>query len=101
MSFLTEPEPARGIPLPVVPGIRRIVAPNPTKMTYWGTNTYLIDTANGVLVLDPGPENRDHVAAILQAADAPIIGIMLSHTHADHLGATTALQAATGAPTYG
>ena len=97
MSFLTEPEPVRGEPHPVAPGIRRIVAPNPSVMTYWGTNTYLIDTPGGVLVLDPGPDDAGHVAAVLATAGAPIVGILLSHTHHDHLGATAALRAATGA----
>ncbi len=43
MQFLTEPEPPRSVPLPVLPGISRIVAPNPGPMTYWGTNTYILD----------------------------------------------------------
>ena len=54
MPFLTEPEPERGAVLPVLPGISRIVAANPGPMTYYGTNTYLIDTPDGIAVLDPG-----------------------------------------------
>ena len=54
MPFLTEPEPERGAVLPVMPGISRIVAANPGPMTYYGTNTYLIDTPDGIVVLDPG-----------------------------------------------
>ena len=100
MSFLTEPEPPRGVPTPVAPGIRRLVASNPSVMTYWGTNTYLVDTPGGVLVLDPGPDDATHVAAILRTAGAPIRAILLSHTHHDHLGATAALRAATGAPVH-
>ena len=56
MPFLTEPEPERGANVPVLPGISRIVANNPGPMTYFGTNTYLIDTPDGLVVLDPGPE---------------------------------------------
>ena len=97
--FLTEPEPPRGVPVPVAPGIRRIVAPNPGAMTYWGTNTYLIDEPGGHLVLDPGPDDAAHVAAVLAAG--PVTRIVLSHTHADHLGALSALRAATGAPVFG
>ncbi len=100
MSFLTEPEPARGVALPVHPGIRRIVAANPGVMTYWGTNTYLIDAPGGVLVLDPGPDDPAHARDVLAAAGGPVIGILLSHTHHDHLGATAALRAATAAPVY-
>lgn len=102
MGFLTEAEPARGVALDVVPGIRRVVARNPSVMTYHGTNTYLIDGADGLTVLDPGPDDPVHVREVIAAAaGAPIRRIVLSHTHHDHLGATAALQAATGAETWG
>ncbi len=97
MAFLTEAEPARGLALPVADGIRRIVAPNPTPMTYHGTNTYLIDGADGTVILDPGPDDAGHVQAILTATGGRVARILLSHTHHDHLGALPALQAATGA----
>ena len=101
MPFLTEPEPARGVPTPAAPGIRRIVAPNPSPMTYWGTNTYLIDTPDGALVLDPGPDDTTHVAAILTALGTTHVrAIVLSHTHHDHVGAVPALRRATGAPVH-
>lgn len=102
MPFLTEPEPERGAILPVMPGVSRIVAANPGPMTYYGTNTYLIDTADGIAVLDPGPEEHpEHVEAILRATGPNIALILVSHTHHDHVGAVPALQAATGAPTVG
>ncbi|MDR3538777.1 MAG: MBL fold metallo-hydrolase, partial [Acetobacteraceae bacterium] len=102
MPFLTEPEPVRGDSLAVLPGIRRIVADNPGPMTYFGTNTYLLDTAEGLAVLDPGPEaHPEHVEAILRHAGGPIALILVSHTHHDHVGAVPDLQARTGAPTVG
>ncbi|HEY4040274.1 MAG TPA: MBL fold metallo-hydrolase [Rhodopila sp.] len=102
MPFLTEPEPERGASLPVVPGVSRIVANNPGPMTYYGTNTYLIDTPEGLAVLDPGPEGHpEHVEAILRHTGGQIAFILVSHTHHDHVGAVPALQAATGAPTVG
>jgi glyoxylase-like metal-dependent hydrolase (beta-lactamase superfamily II) len=102
MPFLTEPEPERGAVLPVMPGISRIVAANPGPMTYHGTNTYLIDTTKGTVVLDPGPEEHpEHVAAILRATGPNVALILVSHTHHDHVGAVPALQDATGAPTVG
>ncbi len=101
MPFLTEPEPVRGAVLPVLPGISRIVAPNPTPMTYHGTNTYLIDSDQGLMVLDPGPDSAPHVQAVLEATGGRVAKILLSHTHHDHLGALPALRAATGAPVHG
>src|ERR1700710_839591 len=102
MSFLTEPEPERGARLPVLPGISRIVANNPGPMTYFGTNTYLIDTPEGTAVLDPGPDGHpEHVEAIMRHTGGQIAFILVSHTHHDHVGAVPALQAACGAPTVG
>ena len=102
MSFLTEPEPERGANLPIMPGISRIVANNPGPMTYFGTNTYLIDTPAGLAVLDPGPEDHpDHIDAIMRHPGGQIAYILVSHTHHDHVGAVPALQAACGAPTVG
>ncbi len=102
MPFLTEPEPERGAILPVLPGISRIVAANPGPMTYHGTNTYLIETTEGIVVLDPGPEEHpEHVEAILRATGPNVALILVSHTHHDHVGAVPALQEATGAPTAG
>ncbi len=100
MGFLTEPEPPRGIPLDAAPGIRRIVAANPGPMTYWGTNTWLLAGPGGTWVLDPGPADGAHVAAILAAAGT-VARILVTHHHADHVGALPALIAATGAPVYG
>jgi glyoxylase-like metal-dependent hydrolase (beta-lactamase superfamily II) len=102
MPFLTEPEPERGASLPVMPGINRIIANNPGPMTYFGTNTYLIQTPDGLAVLDPGPEGHpEHVDAILKHSGGKVALILVSHTHHDHVGAVPALQAATGAPTVG
>jgi glyoxylase-like metal-dependent hydrolase (beta-lactamase superfamily II) len=102
MPFLTEPEPARGEALPVFPGIRRIIAANPGPMTYHGTNTYLIDTPDGLAVLDPGPEDHpEHIEAILRHTGGAVALILISHTHHDHVGAVPALKEATGAPTVG
>lgn len=101
MAFLQEPEPPRGVKLPVLPGISRIVARNPSVMTYHGTNTYLIEAADGLTVLDPGPDDAQHVRDILALAGAPLRRILLSHAHGDHYGAVAALKTATGLPVHG
>ena len=100
MAFLTEPAPPRGEVLPVLAGITRIVAANPGPMTYNGTNTYLIEDADGFSVLDPGPDQAAHVADIVRATAGRVVRILLSHTHPDHLGAVPALKAATGAQVW-
>ena len=102
MPFLTEPEPERDANLPILPGISRIVANNPGPMTYFGTNTYLIETEKGTVVLDPGPEDHpEHVDAILRHTGGQIALILISHTHHDHVGAAASLAEKTGAPTVG
>ena len=98
MEFLTEPPPARGALLPARPGIGRVVADNPGPMTYHGTNTWLIETPAGLLVLDPGPDDDAHTRSVLAAASAPIALILLSHAHHDHSGGLERLREATGAP---
>jgi glyoxylase-like metal-dependent hydrolase (beta-lactamase superfamily II) len=102
MTFLSEPEPPRGVAQAVLPGIRRVVARNPSVMTCHGTNTFLLEGADGLTVIDPGPDDAEHVADVLRAAGGtPITRIVLTHAHSDHYGAVKALKAATGAPAWG
>ncbi len=59
-------------------------APNPGVMTLDGTNTWLLrapGAAYGVLV-DPGPADEGHLAAI--AALGPIGLVLITHGHPDH-----------------
>jgi glyoxylase-like metal-dependent hydrolase (beta-lactamase superfamily II) len=73
-------------PAPGHPEIERLVAPNPGPMTLEGTNTYLVAAAGGAFVIDPGPADEAHIAAVRAAADARggIQGVLLTHSHADH-----------------
>jgi glyoxylase-like metal-dependent hydrolase (beta-lactamase superfamily II) len=89
-----------GQAVPVAPGVRRILAPNPGMMTGPGTNTYLVGT-DDVAVIDPGPDDPVHLEAILAAAGRTVRWILVTHTHIDHSPLAAALQAATGAPTLG
>jgi glyoxylase-like metal-dependent hydrolase (beta-lactamase superfamily II) len=85
----------------VAPGIRRVVARNPTKFTGWGTGTYVIGEGD-VAVVDPGPDDPAHVDALLAGLAGETVRVVLvTHTHADHSPATAALVARTGATTYG
>jgi len=100
MAFLFESVPERGVILPITDEISRVVANNPSVMTYHGTNTYLIDSSDGFTVIDPGPADTDHIDNVIRATAGLISAILLTHTHSDHLGATAALKAASHAPTY-
>jgi glyoxylase-like metal-dependent hydrolase (beta-lactamase superfamily II) len=92
-------DPGIGVPEQLEPSLRRIVAPNPSPMTYRGTNTYILgDTA--LAVIDPGPASDAHLQAILGAvgADQHISHIIVTHTHLDHSPLAKPLSTATGAP---
>ena len=92
-------DPPIGVAETLEPGLRRIVAPNPSPMTYRGTNTYVLGT-KGLAVIDPGPASDAHLAAILAAVQPgqQISHIIVTHTHLDHAPLARPLATATGAP---
>ncbi len=98
---LTEPPPPRATPLEIEPGIRRIVAPNPSPMTYNGTNSWLADWDDGVVLIDPGSEDETHLDAILAECRGRLSHILLTHTHRDHLDGAVSLSRRAGVPTAG
>jgi glyoxylase-like metal-dependent hydrolase (beta-lactamase superfamily II) len=96
----TGPEaPRAGVPVTLAPGLRRILAPNPSPMTFWGTNTYLLGR-RGLAVIDPGPDLPAHLEAILDALrpEQRITHILVTHAHLDHAPLARRLSDATGAP---
>jgi glyoxylase-like metal-dependent hydrolase (beta-lactamase superfamily II) len=83
------------------PLVRRLLAPNPSPFTYTGTQTYIVGHG-AVAVIDPGPDDPRHIAAMLSAVrNECVAAIVCTHTHRDHSPASRALQAATGAPIVG
>ena len=85
---------------PVGPKLRRIQAENPGPFTFMGTGTYVIGEGE-VAVVDPGPRDEAHVAAILNALKGErITHILVTHTHLDHSPAAALLKEATGVATY-
>ncbi|MGF1658771.1 MAG: MBL fold metallo-hydrolase [Rubrimonas sp.] len=86
----------------VAPGVRRVIAPNPSPMTFTGTASYLVGRRR-VALIDPGPEDAAHSAALLEAVgpDAEVAAILVTHGHRDHSAGAAALKAATGAPVLG
>lgn len=84
----------------LAPGIRRLLAPNPSMMTGPGTNTYLFGTAE-IAVIDPGPAIDAHIDGIIEAAGAPIRWVLATHTHPDHSPGVMPLAARSGAEILG
>ncbi|MFI5053531.1 MAG: MBL fold metallo-hydrolase, partial [Acidimicrobiia bacterium] len=79
------------------PLVRRIVAPNPGPFTGPGTNTYLVGI-DEVAVIDPGPDDKRHIDAIVGASMRERVRwVLLTHTHPDHAPGTARLVKATGA----
>ena len=84
------------------PLVARVLAANPGHFTYTGTQTYLVGDARGLAVIDPGPAEPDHLAALAAAIGAaPVVAIMCPHTHRDHSPAAAPLARSTGAPIIG
>jgi len=84
------------------PLVARVLASNASPFTFTGTQTYLVGNAQGVAVIDPGPDDAPHLDALENAiGDAPVIAIMCTHTHRDHSPAAAPLAARTGAPVIG
>lgn len=92
-------DPPIGVALSLAPTLRRILAPNPSPMTYRGTNTYLLGH-RAIAVIDPGPPSEPHLAAILTALEPNqhISHIIVTHSHIDHSPLAAALSKRTGAP---
>lgn len=73
-------------------GVTRVRAPNPSPLTLDGTNTYVVDG----WVIDPGPDDDDHLGAVLEAAGSRLEGIVLTHSHSDHAEGAGTLAARAG-----
>ena len=102
--------PARGDEVPAVsidgyrtPRATCLLAPNPSPMTLDGTNTWIIAEPGSpsVVVIDPGPDDEQHlrrVHAEAVAGDRRIARILLTHGHLDHSAGAARLAELSGAP---
>jgi glyoxylase-like metal-dependent hydrolase (beta-lactamase superfamily II) len=82
------------------PGVRRILCDNPSPFTFTGTVSYIVGRGK-VAIIDPGPDNEAHAAALLEAVRGETVThILVTHTHRDHSPNTARIKAATGATIY-
>lgn len=81
--------------------LRHVRAANPSEMTGTGTNSWLLGQGQ-VAVIDPGPDDSAHLAALLGALGPgeEIAAILVTHAHLDHSAAVPRLAERTGAPVY-
>lgn len=95
---MSEFSPRIGEISPIAPAVRRIVAPNPSPMTFRGTNTYIVGTTH-LAVIDPGPHDTTHLRRIIAAiGDGRLQAILVTHAHLDHSPLARLLSKITGAP---
>ncbi|RVT96668.1 MBL fold metallo-hydrolase [Rhodovarius crocodyli] len=101
IPFLRQDEAEYGRAQNVAPGVRRVLCQNPGPFTWRGTNSYIVGEGR-VAIIDPGPADEAQLAALLEATAGEVVThIIISHTHRDHSPGAKALQALTGAQTYG
>lgn len=82
--------------------VDRVLAPNPGIFTGPGTNTYVVGGDSGVVVIDPGPIERSHELAIIEAAGRrPVKAVIVTHTHVDHAPLANPLAKALGVEAIG
>lgn len=85
----------------VSPLIQRVIADNPGPFTFTGTGTYIVgkpEAGAAVAVIDPGPLDDAHLAALLAAVEGRTVShVLVTHTHRDHAPLARPFAAATGA----
>jgi glyoxylase-like metal-dependent hydrolase (beta-lactamase superfamily II) len=102
MDTSADQEPPFGIAEQVAPLVRRVLCRNPSAFTYTGTQTYLVGDRGELAVIDPGPNEEEHLAAIIAAVgEERVTAICCTHSHRDHSPAAAPLAELTGARIVG
>ncbi len=101
MEFPAKPWPT-GRAEQLEPLVRRVLAGNPSAFTFTGTESYVVGALDEVAVIDPGPDEPEHIRALLDTiGPAKLTTILCTHTHRDHSPAAAPLAALTGATVIG
>ena len=80
--------------------VRRVIAPNPGPFTFTGTGVFIVGRGQ-VAVLDPGPLDADHEAALDAALQGETVKyVLVTHHHMDHSPLAAKLAAKHGAKVY-
>ena len=77
IPFVREFVPRYGEAERLTPLIRRVLARNPGPFTFAGTGTFIVGNGASVAVIDPGPDDADHLPLarpFAQAVGAPVLG---------------------------
>ena len=73
------------LPVPLLKNVQRLTCGNPGVMTGPGTNSYIVgDVTTGHIVIDPGPNEAEHLQRLWQACGGDIRMIVCTHSHPDH-----------------
>ena len=88
-----------GLPEEIDSDLIRILAPNPSPMTFHGTNTYILGKKE-LAIIDPGPNCEAHLKAILKSIkhDQTVTHIFVTHSHIDHSPLAARLAGLVAAP---
>ncbi len=92
--------PCPGVPSPTTDRATLVLAPNANAWTFEGTNTWVLAEPGSDVcaVLDPGPDDDAHLAAIVAVAGhRRIAEVWVTHAHHDHSELAPRLAEATGA----
>lgn len=89
--------PAYGRLRPVTGTASVLLADNPGVMTLEGTNTWVLrgPGSDEMVVVDPGPDDAEHIARLAELGPIPLV--LISHKHEDHTGGIDMIVDATGA----
>ncbi|MBL4806308.1 MAG: MBL fold metallo-hydrolase [Rhodobacteraceae bacterium] len=76
--------PEIGVVEHVTDGLRVVTAGNASPMTFTGTRTHILGEGD-VAVIDPGPDDPSHFAALCTALNGQRVShVIVTHSHVDH-----------------
>tara|TARA_B110000003_G_scaffold50673_1_gene49710 strand:- start:115 stop:1026 length:912 start_codon:yes stop_codon:yes gene_type:complete len=92
---------AKGTSVKLQDGLIRLTAPNPSPMTYRGTNTYILGKKE-LVIIDPGPNSKSHLHNLIETIPpkSKVTHILITHSHLDHSELAPDLSRILDAPTF-